>query len=245
MTPISGVSNRSSRLFAKGTGACRTLSMKTLRCAKNFGLGAAAGTLICYPVNRGVRFIGEHLGLLDLDPKTHKKKALELLCKNNPNYDREKLENAPHYFEELTAQLNQLNGTSTSVNTIKITSIGIVGIASPIAEEILFRWLLQDVILKKTPLFVLKKMTPGKEKLVDAKITKCFRIGFVSTLFSAAHLLNQGIFPDSYVRQQIISTLFLGSICGILKESKLGLSGAIGAHIANNIVAIAPPVWRD
>ena len=186
MTPIPAVSNLSSRLFAKGTRACRTLSMKTLRCAKNFGLGAAAGTFICLPLHYGVYFI----------------------------------------YPQLEGLPDQLMDQTPLVENIYNRIVWKEGILSPILEEILFRGLLQNIILKK-PL-----------KLVDAKITKCFRIGCASALFAVAHLGNRGSYPDNYIKRQVIVALFMGSFLGMIKESKLGLSGAIGAHIGFNIFGI-------
>jgi len=48
---------------------------------------------------------------------------------------------------------------------------------------------------------------------------------------------------DSYFRMQLVSTFVGGIGLGILKESKVGLLGAIGSHIGNNMLALTPGLW--
>jgi membrane protease YdiL (CAAX protease family) len=91
--------------------------------------------------------------------------------------------------------------------------------------------------------FIVKKIAPGKETLLDTTAAKATRIVLTAAAFSAAHLQNQDLFSDSYVIMQLVST-FVGSIgLGILKESKAGLLGSIGAHMAHNFIAISPILW--
>lgn len=42
---------------------------------------------------------------------------------------------------------------------------------------------------------------------------------------------------------QLVATFAMGTGFGIIKESKAGLLGSIGAHMTNNFVAIAPQLW--
>jgi len=114
-----------------------------------------------------------------------------------------------------------------------------IGLIIPIAEEILFRGLVQDVLLTRIPKYIVKKTLPGKETVFDAKIAQAVRIILTAALFSAAHSLNDGTLPDSYVKAQLIATFVGGVGLGVLKESASGLLSAIGGHSANNLASIA------
>lgn len=107
----------------------------------------------------------------------------------------------------------------------------------PINEEILFRGILQGGILKSIPRYIVKKYVPGKESHLDSKIAKLARVTLTAALFSAIHLSNLETHGEEHVRRQLIGTFFLGLCTGILKETKAGLVGAIGAHIGYNTYA--------
>lgn len=108
---------------------------------------------------------------------------------------------------------------------------------APIFEELLCRGLLQDVLLTRLPKYILKKISPGSETILDSTIAKIARILFTSTAFSLLHLSNHGTFPDSVVSHQLVSGFTIGIALGIIKEN-IGLVGAIGTHIAHNSVAM-------
>ncbi|MBM3183732.1 MAG: CPBP family intramembrane metalloprotease [Chlamydiae bacterium] len=96
---------------------------------------------------------------------------------------------------------------------------------------------MQDVLLKRLPKWALKKIAPGKEAALDSRIAKVARVVLTAALFSAFHLVNQGVLSDAYVKAQLIGTFVLGLGFGAIKESKAGLLGSIGAHMANNMLA--------
>lgn len=112
-------------------------------------------------------------------------------------------------------------------------------IIGPIIEEIAFRFLLQDILLKRVPKYIIKKILPGKETVVDNRITKVFRILFTATLFAASHT-DYTFFYKTHV-------FIVGITSGVLKESKMGILGAIGYHITNNslvnIFSIVLTIW--
>lgn len=165
------------------------------------------------------------------------------------NADR--LVNSSCYLKELAGQLNlhmiqtpngwqQLN---YDVPTIKAEVIGLIVIRTALKEEIIFRGLIQDVCLTMIPKYVIKKNKPGNETILDTTAAKAVRIILTSAAFSEWHLQNQGILSDSYVSMQLVATFAMGTGFGIIKESKAGLLGSIGAHMTNNFVAIAPQLW--
>lgn len=116
------------------------------------------------------------------------------------------------------------------------TDICVIG---PIIVEIIFRDALQSGILHSIPKTIAKKVSPGSEKIFDTTTAKALRIGLSSIAFGLAHCVNTGVYDPKYVFKQIIGGMLMGIFLGRIKESKLGLSGAIGAHFMNNFVAIA------
>lgn len=110
-------------------------------------------------------------------------------------------------------------------------------VVAPIFEEPLFRYGIQEVLLTYLPKKIVKKVAPGKEMILDCKIAKTSRIALTTLLFAAIHLINKSEFPESYVMRQVISSFVGGIIFGILKESRVGLLGAIEAHCLNNCLS--------
>lgn len=108
---------------------------------------------------------------------------------------------------------------------------------SPIVEELLFRHIIQEVSLEQLPKKILKEMMPGKETVLDSKVAAAARVVLTSALFISIHLLNRGIFPDSYCNAQLVDSFIGGIAYGVLKESKIGLLGSVVAHISSNILA--------
>jgi hypothetical protein len=139
---------------------------------------------------------------------------------------------------EFLKQINRkLNPPHTTVSNLKLSELLNLGICIPIQEEILFRYLLQDVILTQLPK---QFLSSNRQKALDSTTAKVTRILITSTLFSLYHLNNLGKLPDSVLSEQLVRTFILGIGCGILKESDAGLIGAISAHAANNILSLVP-----
>lgn len=127
--------------------------------------------------------------------------------------------------------------------TIKRMKIKLVkGALFPgIFEEIQFRYLLQDWILTRIPKKTIACILPGKESYLNSNLYKAIKILITAYLFSEAHrsntyMCNLTIKESEY---QLVNTFVLGIILGIAKESRLGLSGAIGLHAGNNLQALA------
>ena len=111
-------------------------------------------------------------------------------------------------------------------------------------EEILFRHGIQEISLQELPKSILKKAAPAKETLLDSKTAKAGRILLTSTLFSLFHLTHLVIIPKPVMLAQLVNTFTLGIGAGILRESKLGLAGAIGLHLGYNIIGLSPTLWN-
>lgn len=99
---------------------------------------------------------------------------------------------------------------------VKIQCLSLGILLAPIYEEILYRGLIQGVILQKAALRIL---APPFSKLAQVILS--------SLLFAYPH-------PNQE------SAFLLGLQLGMIKESKLKIVGSIGAHMANNFQALRP-----
>ncbi len=112
---------------------------------------------------------------------------------------------------------------------------------SVVQEEFLFRTLLQEILLKKAPKWVLGKIAPGKVHWVDSKAAKVARIALSAAAFSAYHRGNQAALglSDSQMNLQLCHTFGLGIATGILQEKTGSTWASIGLHLSQNILTTA------
>ena len=112
-----------------------------------------------------------------------------------------------------------------------------VVVKAPIKEEFHYRFLVQDILMKRILETALTHAFGKKgESLAESKISQAARILLTSAIFAAAHLSNQKIFGKTYAKFQACDAFIGGILLGVLKESSLGLMGSIGLHMANNAV---------
>jgi hypothetical protein len=232
--------------FATHLGSCieRQFESASLSRMKQLGLGIASSCVIT-PAGSAFTFLAQKMNFittcpqdLDSDIRSWSEKLMELGLKINSQAVIE----ATCKFEEIINQLNSnlIEQARISTFTAKVAQIGLIGCIFPVAEEITFRGLIQDVCLKKITQPFLKKIFPNTQTSLLTAFDKVTRVTIAAGLFSACHLQNTAIFDDEYVRGQLIHTFVMGLGLGVLKESNAGILGAIGAHIANNFAAISP-----
>lgn len=101
----------------------------------------------------------------------------------------------------------------------------------PIKEELIFRGLIQDLLLKRLLGKAIQAVSPRNASWVDSRVAKIFRIIITAALFGAAHLGTQG---QAAFKFQAFYAFAGGCILGAIKESRLGLIGSIGCHMMNN-----------
>ncbi len=106
-----------------------------------------------------------------------------------------------------------------------------VVIRAPIINEIFFRGLLQDIILKRGVEKVVAFVSPKHAELVNSKAYTAARILITSALFSYYSRTN-------YLDREVLPSFLLSTGLGLLKE-KYGLTSAIGAHMLNAFVPMA------
>jgi membrane protease YdiL (CAAX protease family) len=111
-----------------------------------------------------------------------------------------------------------------------------------VAEELLFRFFIQDFILKNCLGKMIRLVSPSHLSLLDGKIGKVFRIVFTSIPFGIAHLIGTDYRKVFWV--QAFSAFIVGIPYGLIKESSLGLAGSVGTHVMNNALSIATYYWR-
>jgi membrane protease YdiL (CAAX protease family) len=222
------VSSYGSRLM----WGCLSLGTGTIRCVGRIGSRAVIDTVDCITKFVVGRFIGSYSPHITVSFVFLARK-MKLIAPLLPDFGAE----VNPFLEEfaknegckfLVRSYQEIWGSAV-IGGIKFTCV---------AEEMLFRGIVQDVVLKRIPMFVLKKMSPGKESLLETRIYTVARIVLTSSLFALDQLVYSGTLPDSFVQAQVIAALGTGILCGIIAESPLGLLGAIGYHIKNNFLAL-------
>jgi len=105
-----------------------------------------------------------------------------------------------------------------------------------IGEELVFRGVVQDLLLTKLLGKAIKKISPSNASWVDTKTAKIFRIAITSALFAGGHLITLTEEVPLGIKFQAFHALAIGFIFGAIKESHLGLMGSIGCHMMNNAI---------
>lgn len=211
---------------------CETLRERTVRCARKLGLGAAAGVVMA-PISRGLIYLGQKAGML---PSLADRAGLlrEGLGKMPFRLDAEAIANAACPIQEYAQQLSKASGTLFTAGSIKAQFIGSLGIAGPIFEEVIHRGLIQDLCMDRLGGLALRLQGNAPSLTVQ----KILRIALSAGVFALMHLANQETMAASYAQNQVAASFLRGLIYSTLKESDLGLAGAIGAHMANNFIAM-------
>lgn len=126
---------------------------------------------------------------------------------------------------------------NTPSRDVKIQCFRLGMVEAPIKEEILFRGIIQGLFLHRIPNAVLQRFCPNKSWIFNAPFACGMRVIAVSSLFASMHGKRE-ISPQA--RTKKVYTFFLGLGLGVIKESRLKLIGAIGAHMANNCISLKP-----
>ncbi len=142
-------------------------------------------------------------------------------------------------FQEYLRQTSILLGKQYTKSNFIIDGIKEFVVFPAIFEEIAFRYVIQDLMLKKCVHKVLAKFAPTYAAFTNHKIYTLFRIAVSSYAFSLMHYSNYGMLEDEYVDNQINETFIMGFVFGVLKE--FGLAYAIGAHAMTNLTAALLP----
>jgi hypothetical protein len=207
---------------------------KTPNFVKRWCLGVETGLFIQLPFTAFIGILAAKIGLTP-EKCTHSITSLKPTpsltseaWKLDPNFEKLSMAH-PEFWKKELEKIDLLHIRERE--RAKLVSIT-VAIALPAIEEILFRGLIQDVLLNRIPKKILKRLAPQKTWILDSRVTQIARIVLVSALFAALHLMNKGI-----SNHRLVLHFTQGLAWGTIKESKLGLTGAIAAHMTNNAVA--------
>ena len=150
------------------------------------------------------------------------------------------------YLEEMDKlqDIDPYGPNRTTPFKVKLTGLAVGCVAAPIFEEVLFRGVIQGGLFRSLPKMILSRVAPEKVELVDSTAVKVARVVITAGLFSAYHLMNRGILPDSYVTMQLVAAFLGGLGFGTLKETH-GLSAAIGAHMGSNLLQSLPSLVAE
>jgi membrane protease YdiL (CAAX protease family) len=108
-------------------------------------------------------------------------------------------------------------------------------VIAPISEEILFRGIIQEILLKRAPVALLQKINPRAANWLESNINaKIGRVALSTLIFALAHLSTH----NCAMSNRAIGVIGLGALLGILVEIKglkQGLTASIYAHALNNL----------
>lgn len=110
-------------------------------------------------------------------------------------------------------------------------------ICGGIGEELIFREVVQNFLLKELLGKAIQKVSPNNASWVDTKAAKIFRITITATLFAGMHLATDTDEIPLGIKFQAFNALAMGFILGAIKESQLGLIGSIGCHMMHNAIS--------
>lgn len=102
----------------------------------------------------------------------------------------------------------------------------------PAFEELIFRYLLQEQLLKTIPVQILNKVAPEYASAINTKTAKAARIAISSALFAIAHIGPKPL--DSLV--WVLPKFALGCILGAIQESTGNTFYSLGWHMGNNLI---------
>ncbi len=211
--------------------------------AGRFGFGLLAGA-IAAPLSKGAISLIQAAGFLPqlADRASLLKESVAKLAKMGISIDADAISKAvcpmSAYVEQLNVAFPEM-GPQTAAS-VKAMMIATAGVAQPIFEEAVFRGFFQELVLKRFCPAVMNWVSPEQAAFFHSTAAKVLRVVMTAGLFATLHLANGETMADSYVAGQASSAFLKGLFYGALQESSIGLPGTIGAHIANNLIAIAP-----
>lgn len=146
-------------------------------------------------------------------------------------------EHSPSPLLEIVQQINRntpLN-QQTSIRALKTQCFQRGVIEAPINEEIFFRGIVQGLLLYRIPAIIFQEIAINKSRVCKSVFAPWARTIAVAGLFASAHQDNE---PSTISQAKTAHAFFLGLELGLIKESRLKLAGAIGAHMANNCISL-------
>lgn len=221
---------------------CSRIVGKAFDWTKRLSMGAAASVIIT-PAASAIPYAAQVLGYV---PEIKEGQVIKTMIRFLEEaqlvqaINLDSIVNATCPLGEYVKLYNSSINSKIDAAQIKIMTGSLIVANAAIVEELLFRGLLQDLLLTKLPRMIIKKVAPGKEGVIDSTRAKAARILLTSAAFCAIHLSNKGVLSEDYLKLQLIAAFVSGIGLGILKETRAGLLGSIAAHAVNNTLSIMP-----
>jgi len=137
-----------------------------------------------------------------------------------------------------TCPKEMLLGKFSLTNSELIRSILVEKVAFPVlSEEVLFRGIVQELLLKQGMRKLITAVSPKHASLVDSKIYTACRIVLTSLLGVAILEGSHKFHADNYTELMFNPTFMLGIGWGISKEVK-GLPGSMAAHAVHRTISL-------
>lgn len=223
-------------------------AFKIINCIKNLTIGAISSACILTPYKMGISRVASRMEpYQEVDKKgflNNAGKYIDWLEIKNEHIriNRKAIDGADCPTQEIVNQLNSYNLINrvklrdwATVTSFKTNFVMIEGIALSILEEFLFRGLLQDILLKRIPKYITKKIAPGKETYFDSTVAQALRIIVTAALFTRSDRPKS----DHLFSHNDMDKFIMGIGLGILKESG-GLTASLGANIADHLFTMIP-----
>lgn len=119
-----------------------------------------------------------------------------------------------------------------------------MSVVAPITEELQYRLVIQEFLLKQLPKKILGKISPTHVDLVDSKVAKCARVVISSLLFALPHYISpefaRHISPlvdiSCILSNRVFNAFGMGLILGSIQEITGDIAYPIIAHMLHNSI---------
>lgn len=193
------------------------------------------------PITQGVSLTVKKIGLIE--EQSVSAEWLNPVGSNLSSADLQALQHAecPNaMMADLVRRSQTPSIASFTASDVKNSNALSFGILRPLGEELAFRGLLQDVLLKRVTKWAVKKIAPEKEKALDSPAAKVIRVLLSAAAFSAYQLHQTNPSFGAVGSARFVQAFVLGLGLGWLKESSAGLGGSLGLHVAHAFYSLRP-----
>jgi membrane protease YdiL (CAAX protease family) len=146
----------------------------------------------------------------------------------------------------LAKNLNAMNYPHHLIREILVPDSPIlkVAVVAPITEELEYRLVIQEYLLKQLPKKILGKISPTHVDLVDSKVAKCARVVISSFIFALPHYISpetsRYLSPEKdiscFMGNRVFQAFGTGLIMGALQETTGNVAYPIIAHMLHNFI---------
>lgn len=215
-------------------------SVESLMDPTRFSIGAVSSSIIT-PLGMMTVSLAQKVGLISISQDLDLLEKVDKLRKSTGwNINSEAILSATckqrEFWNQINSNFPDPSDHGSLLQAKFLFSINVL-FATPLLEEFIFREFLQGYCLKKVSNLMIKHCVLQVKSPIIDKIDKVARVALTAGLFALWHLQNKGLVSDAEMEGQLVHTCVLGLGLGLLKESNVGLAGAVGAHMANNAIA--------